>query len=568
MSQVERPISSAGTGPVKLDLRTMSAALFIALALGSSFTLAIRNVSFWTSDEARYSAGGREQMRSGLSSKITINGKWEETKPPLMFWLVALSGRVFGGEVNGVTARIPSLIAAITTALILYSMIARFVSRRAGILTVFFFSANYLVALAARSPAMDMALTLTITAFLAAALYVLRGAVSGRRARLLLALAYFGLGAGVLLKGLVAVVLPGLVLLIYLAARRELKRIRELCPLMGIVLVVIVAAPWFVVIGWEFTADFFWKHHVERYLSAFDHFRALGYYPVNILATFGPHVIFLPAALASAFGSGSRREKGVQYFAGIWVVAVAAFFFISATKRDVYLLPVYPALAILVACAFEKFLSEKDAAHRFFRYSFWFMAVFLAAFAVVGLWFLRLEWPQYFPEYIIYSTLTLIGSCVIVYSLLKKRRALSVKIYLGVCLVLIFMWTGRVLPKMDYHERSIRYDAERIAERIGGVELATVVPARPTLIFYLDRGKNIPWLGKLKEDGRFDRVDEKAIVDYIRIGPPRYILLRDRIFRSLPAAIQSQCSVIDAAIARNEVMLLVEPKSDRRPPEK
>ena len=113
-------------------LKTALAAIFIALVAGAAFTLATGNVGFWTSDEARYAAGAREILEKGLSVEVTVNGRHEDTKPPLSFYLVALSGYIAGGRVTEVVARVPSLTAAIATALVLYLLAARFLSRRAA----------------------------------------------------------------------------------------------------------------------------------------------------------------------------------------------------------------------------------------------------------------------------------------------------------------------------------------------------------------------------------------------------------------------------------------------------
>jgi len=541
--------------------RALPAALLIAAAAGASFTLAIRNVSFWTHDEARCAQGGREQLRDGFSVKINVNGKWEHTKPPLVFYMVAVAGWITGGKINDINARIPSIIAAMATALIVYLFVAGLASRRAAVFSVFFFISNYLVSNAARSPSMDMSLTFTITAYLAAAFVVLQKAVPARRGNVLLVLAYAGLGAGILLKGIVAIVLPALVVLLYLVMRRGLGRFREPKPFIGLAVAALVAAPWFILAGWEFVQGFFWKHHAVRYLSAFDHARPLWYYPIQICATFGPHFIFLPAAVAAGFGRESRKQGGLRFFAAIWVVGVWGFFLLSAAKRDVYILPVYPALAILVGLMFEDYLSkERVPFGTLFKGSFLFMSVFLAAFAVVGSWFLYREWPQYFPEYLIYCTLTLIGSAVLAFAVFKDRRPLAVSTYFVVCLVLLFMWTGRIAVKMDYHHSSIKPDARRIAARVRDAELATMRPARPKLVFYLNRPKPIPCLADLDEFGRFKKVNESALRDFLSRPKPGYVLMRDKYFRRLPLELRMSVDITDATISDNRVMLLLEPK--------
>jgi 4-amino-4-deoxy-L-arabinose transferase-like glycosyltransferase len=165
------------------------------------------------------------------------------------------------------------------------------------------------------------------------------------------ALGFAGFGLAILGKGPLGILLPGLVLSCWHCWNREWFRILSLGPLALVSL--LVAAPWYFSLTQRLGTDFVVN---ELYLQNFDRFQAanrghggkgLHYYIKSLLVDFLPWSFLVVPALWHGFKQ-RRNEKSWRLLAA-WILAPLIFFTLASTKRNVYLLPIYPPLAMLVA---------------------------------------------------------------------------------------------------------------------------------------------------------------------------------------------------------------------------
>jgi 4-amino-4-deoxy-L-arabinose transferase-like glycosyltransferase len=163
--------------------------------------------------------------------------------------------------------------------------------------------------------------------------------------------AWAALGLAVLSKGLVAVVLTGGTLVTYSLLNRDLSPWKRLAPISGVALFLAITAPWFIAVSLanpEFPHFFFIHEHFERFLTKTHHrYQPNWYFLMIYVIGAVPWVFMLIHALFKSW----RREGGTpfqpQRFLLVWVVLTFTFFSVSSSKLPPYILPIFPALALL-----------------------------------------------------------------------------------------------------------------------------------------------------------------------------------------------------------------------------
>jgi 4-amino-4-deoxy-L-arabinose transferase-like glycosyltransferase len=276
-----------------------------------------------------------------------VNGVITTDKPPLFFWLIALVSLPWG-EVTSVTARLPSALAALGTLWLTMRLGRRFYGPRTAALAGALLATSYMFWDKARSSQIDSLLCLLIWVALSAFEAFRAGDAQGRRAALVFWLA---IALAVLAKGPVGLLLPLGVALVTLAWDRLLGRWRDFGPLVGPLAFLAVAGAWMVWssvgTGGEYSV---WgalqEHFVNRGLHGMHHKQPPWYYlevlPIHLMPWSG----LLPGALVLAW---RRRRRPAERFLWVASLFVVLFFTVSTEKRDLYILPAYPAFALLMA---------------------------------------------------------------------------------------------------------------------------------------------------------------------------------------------------------------------------
>ena len=309
----------------------------------------------------------RNMLQSGDWVTARLDGIAYLEKSPLIYWIMAISFRMFG--VHDWAARLP--LALINIALCWVT--ARFAlwafNRRAAIYSGTILATCVGIFLFTRILIPDAALTLTIALALWSFLRLLDD-TEKRRTRWFLTL-YISLACGLLLKGLIAAVFPVAIAAIYLLLTREhsLRALFKLLrPFSGLALVLLVAAPWHILatvrnppfFDWTMHSapgeyhGFFWFYFLNEHLFRFLNMRyprdyntvpRLWFWLLHFVWLF-PWSLTLIAAFCRSYRPIDRASK-VRLLALIWIGFVLLFFTLSTTQ-EYYSLPVYPALAILL----------------------------------------------------------------------------------------------------------------------------------------------------------------------------------------------------------------------------
>lgn len=290
-------------------------------------------------EEGRYAEIPRQMLLGGHVVTPVYQGQPYLDKPPLLYWAVMASYRLFG--VHDWSARLVPAAAAWLTVLVVYGWGRAVAGRRVGLTAaaVLTLSADFIY----RGPMLTMngPLALFVTASLAAAHVSLCG--GGRWWWVASAVCC---ALGVLMKGPVAVVLVGAPLLALRwldpAARRP--RLLDWAGYAGVV--TLIAGPWFVaesIAEPTFVEYFFFKHHLTRYVEPFDHAEPAWFYlPQAALACLPWALLLIPTLFRRPAGPRPAVVKLAAVAAG-WALL---FFSLSGSKRAVYLVPLMPLLAV------------------------------------------------------------------------------------------------------------------------------------------------------------------------------------------------------------------------------
>ena len=339
--------------------------VFVLLAVYLTFFFKLGVLPFMGADEPRYARISEEMLLGGDFITPRLEGSpWLE-KPPLLFWIQALSFRVFG--VGEGTARLPVALLGLLCALATGGLARHLAGLRAGVLAILILATSILFFIFARAGSTDMPLTACLTVSLVCGF---RAASS--RNLLWPLLSGAALGAAALAKGPVSLVLFGGIFMVYfLWIGRVEWRWRHL--LAGAAAFLATCVPWYwsvwVENGYSFFVTFWLNHHLARVMSDLHHHSQPFWYFLAVLGVgFFPWTPFL----AGAFGRLRRAWSGAgpdhaRIFLWIWAALPVLFFSLSESKLPGYVLPVVPALALLVALEWDGGLSGETAAGKSLR---------------------------------------------------------------------------------------------------------------------------------------------------------------------------------------------------------
>ncbi len=302
-------------------------------------------------DEPRFMQASKQMLETGDYVDIRFQEEPRYKKPALIYWMQAGSVKLFaGGDTTAIWAyRLPSVLGAVLAVIFTYLTASILASRSVAIVAAGLLASSVLLTVEAHIAKTDAMLLAAITA----GQYVLAALYRGDRRRHLFPLFWIALGAGLMLKGPVALV-PVIATVAGLGFwDRTLAWAKPLRPLFGIPLMLAVTLPWFIAIIVQSDGHFLQKAVVEDMLNKVgggmeSHGMPPGYYIAVLALTFWPGSLFLPVAVAGAwFG---RAEKPVRFLI-CWVLPVWLMFELIPTKLPHYTLPIFPALAILTAMA-------------------------------------------------------------------------------------------------------------------------------------------------------------------------------------------------------------------------
>ncbi|MFY9571837.1 MAG: glycosyltransferase family 39 protein [Blastocatellia bacterium] len=365
-------------------------AILAASAFAFFFGLGV--LGFLGPDEPRYAEVAREMFASGDFVSTRLCGCLWFEKPVLLYWMSTAGYSLFG--VNEFAARLPSAVVALLTVGFLFFALQRLGLRSIALAASLVLATSGIFIAYARVATPDMILTGTVTAALLSGL--LSTTTSGRARSIYWAALFFFMGLAVLAKGLVGLVLVLTILGIHLSLIGRLSSMRLRDWLIGFIVFLVVAGTWYVPVtmrhGWAFIEEFFIRHHFERYTSnEFGHPQPVYFFPLVALAGSAPWTFFLVPAAARlrSLKPRSGDRDSLRTLAWIWVAVPLLFFSLSESKLPGYVLPVFPALAVIIGIEIDRF--RRGESDLLLKAAAWMTVVTLLIAGVGFLYYLRLE---------------------------------------------------------------------------------------------------------------------------------------------------------------------------------
>jgi 4-amino-4-deoxy-L-arabinose transferase-like glycosyltransferase len=328
--------------------KTLLWSLALAFILVSLYVLGVRTLV--PPDEGRYAEMAREMFTSGDWITTRLNGIKYFEKPPLQTWMNALTFAVFG--LGDWQARLWTGLNGIFGVLLTGYAGYRVFGQRAGFYAALVLGSCFYWVACSQINSLDMSLSGMMTLSLCALLVAQRDDASPTERRNWMLVCWAGMALAVLAKGLIGLVLPGGILVFYTIFSRDWSIWTRLHLGKGLLLFFAIAAPWFVLVGLanpEQPHFFFIHEHFDRFLLKEHHREAAWWIFFALLAAGSVPWV---GVLVQGLLLGARRERGAfqpKIMLLVWTALIILFFTKSSSKLPGYILPVFPAVALLVA---------------------------------------------------------------------------------------------------------------------------------------------------------------------------------------------------------------------------
>ena len=389
------------------------------------------------------------------SSNFTnVNGVVNSHKPPLFFWSIAIFSIPFGA-VTEFTARLPSVLAALGTLWLTMRLGRRWYGPKTAALSGIILTTAFMFWDKARWSQIDSLLCFLIWVALTAFDSFRSGDGNGRRAGILF---WTAIALAVLAKGPVGLLLPLGVAVITTSFDKNWKNWGQFAPLLGPAVFVLICGSWVAAVGLWGPADYsvvgaLREHFVDRGIHGMHHLRPAWYYFERLPSSLMPWSGLIPGALYLAWKRRSFKEDRIGIAACIFIFL---FFSISTEKRDLYMLPAFPAWALLIAnlvgsvCNWESAISGRNWPHQ--RWVTIGHGIVVGILVLVGL---ALPFAARHFEEVPYWMACTIGGILFVFGIISllfaiRGKVLKMVLTSAFCMAVAYLFTTSIIyPAME-----------------------------------------------------------------------------------------------------------------------
>jgi 4-amino-4-deoxy-L-arabinose transferase-like glycosyltransferase len=366
-TQREVTAGSAGTPASTVSpalTRRTCAALWLGLAL--MWFAPLNTPHLFEPDEGRYAEIPREMVASGDWVTPRLDAIKYFEKPALGYWATALAYKTFGQ--HPWTVRLWPALSGFLGLILTFALGRRLYDQRTALLAVLVQASALLYVAMARIATLDMSLSFGLQIAMTALVLLVRPPPrqqSGSwRLPLLLGV---GVALAVMSKGLVGILIPGAVAVLFMLLHRDWRLALRAQPWWTVGALLLLAAPWFALVSArnpEFAHFFFIFQHFQRYLNRadFDRYQPVWFFLPVLALGFLPWTTLLPLAVRRAFRAAHSGERESSLLL-IWAAFVLLFFSLSQSKLVPYILPMVPALSLLTGRAVAQLPAARFAAH-------------------------------------------------------------------------------------------------------------------------------------------------------------------------------------------------------------
>ncbi|MFP4518036.1 MAG: ArnT family glycosyltransferase [Oceanicaulis sp.] len=445
-------------------------------------------------DESRYAQASRQMMESGDYLNIKLQDVDRHKQPAGTYWLQSLFAQPFGGAEAPIGAhRLPGFVFALLAVAVTAWLGARLFGPGTGFIAGLILATTLVLAVEARTAKTD-AILLGVGMIAQSALMILMVEVKERRPEFIgwPAVLWAALGVSLLIKGPIFFMVSALSLIAFTAWKRDPGLLLKVRPLPGILLALVIFAPWFIAINletdWAFARTAVGYSMLEKVGEAQEaHSGPPGFHLMATLLTLWPGVALLALGLFTAWRM--RGDDRVRFLIA-WIVPTYIVFEIVATKLPHYTLPSFPAIALLIGLGVAQagdILSSSRAklVHGVFAGAAVIVALLLGAVPVAGSIYLGET-----PSLAAWISIGLGALAAVAIAAMALKPSGTRLLATGAAAAALYAGAfGVAIPQVDALWPSER--ASRLVDRVTGCErltLATSGYEEPSNMFNLGTG--------------------------------------------------------------------------------
>ena len=339
--------------PTALTEKPRLVLVLVCLAL---FLPGFFNVGPVDRDESRYAQASKQMLETGNYVEIYFQEDARNKKPIGIYWMQAASASAFGGADAAIWAyRLPSLIGAIGAVLVTFWAGMRWLGPIGGFTAGLALASSLLLVIEAHLAKTDAMLLFAVATsqiclgfFYISATGRLIGGTPQNLQRIAIVF-WIALGAGILIKGPIGVLVAGLTIVSLAVADRSILWLRPIRPLLGSCIVLAINAPWVIAItlsGSTFFSDAVGNDLLPKLMSGQEsHGSPPGTYTLLAIVTLWPASLVLGPAIWFAW---HRSAHPIYRFCLAWILPAWLLFELVPTKLPHYILPLVPAITLII----------------------------------------------------------------------------------------------------------------------------------------------------------------------------------------------------------------------------
>ena len=457
--------------------------IIILIILASMlFFFKLGSFSLYDAAETTYGEFVKQILLTGDWITMHFNGQIIFDKPPLYFWLATLATYLFG--FNEFALRFWAALAGVLTVIVTYFLGKTLYHKKVGFLSALILMSAFQFIVQARIAEIDVLLALFLNLAL---LFLFLGYQTSNRWYYLLSYPFMGLAT--LTKGIIGVVLPLFVFFLFLTVKKEFRKIKESHLLPGILIILLIALPWYLVEylrhGGAFLNFVFGFLFLSRFQTVVSgHPGPWYYYFISLILGFAPWSAYLPYSLWKTW---KQRTNESELFTLCYLLPVFIVFSLAKTKLPNYLLPLFPFLAITVGKAWQEVLEQGKADLGFFLSHLFNLVVvsliFLAA-VIAGQNYTG-PFQALLPQLCLLAGILSLGTlAAFAFFLLKNYRVSFLSTIIMVFVVIGFL-TFQTLPAVE-NFKGTKELAQKVSHVIKDDETIASyqIGNRPGVVFY------------------------------------------------------------------------------------
>ena len=442
-------------------------------------------------DEARFAQATSQMLETGDFVQIYFQNEPRYKKPIAIYWLQAASAALCGRtEYRKIWPyRLPSVFGAIFSVLLTFVLGKRLFGERAGLLGAAFCASSLLLVIEAHLATTDAVLLATVVAAQGAlSRFYIRGKNESPGVAAFLTF-WTAQAIGILVKGPITPLVSVLTIGCLIAADRDARWLKAMKPLRGLAIVAVIASPWAIAIALASGGAFFKQSLVGDMLSKVASGQESHGFPPGYYLLLMPLTLWPASALAgvSVFQAWKSRSAQAVRFCLAWIIPAWILFELVPTKLPHYILPVYPALCLLVA---HSIISSEEGKAREFD-SRLVKAGFVSCQLVIVLLGLGALALPYFLEHrfepvgLIPAVAAIAAAGLSIWKFLKRQYVHAAAVAIAATALVLAPSLQWIIPNLDrlWLSRTVANAAKQRA--CGNVMLCSSGYYEPSLVFLL-----------------------------------------------------------------------------------